>query len=88
MHCCERSRREGGRRGWRFGAGGCAGSGLLLALLPKCPLCLAAYLGLWMGAEWAGRVAREAKPALLALLAASAGWLAWRAVMRAGRLVR
>jgi hypothetical protein len=44
---------------------------VLLALLPKCPLCLAAYLGLWMGASWAMPLAREAKPVLLAVFAVS-----------------
>ncbi len=71
MQCCEVQSGRDARRSWWRGASGCTGSGVLLALLPKCPLCLAAYLGLWMGASWATPLAREAKPVLLTVFAVS-----------------
>jgi len=71
MQCCEaRSGRSTLRRWWR-GTGGCAGSGILLALLPKCPLCLAAYLGLWTGATWVSPLTHLVRPILLAVLTIS-----------------
>ena len=80
MQCCQIQSGRNARRSWWRGASGCAGSGVLLALLPKCPLCLAAYLGLWMGASWTMPLAREAKPVLLAVFAISAVWLVWKAI--------
>jgi hypothetical protein len=40
------------------------GSGALLVLLPKCPLCIAAYLALWMGASAAMPVAAHLRVGL------------------------
>jgi len=69
MQCCEVQSKPSHK--WWRSASGCAGSSVLLALLPKCPLCMAAYLGLWFGASWAMLLARGARPLLLALLALS-----------------
>jgi hypothetical protein len=40
------------------------GSGALLVLLPKCPMCIAAYLALWMGASAAMPVAAHLRVGL------------------------
>jgi hypothetical protein len=47
------------------------GSGALLVLLPKCPLCLAAYLTLWTGASVAMPVAMHLRPMVAILFFAS-----------------
>ena len=57
------------------------GSGTLLILLPKCPMCIAAYLTLWTGAGVAMSVAMHLRPMLEILFIASALLL----VVRAGR---
>jgi hypothetical protein len=57
------------------------GSGTLLILLPKCPMCIAAYLGLWMGADVAMSVAMHRRHVREILFTASALLLvvlAWR----------
>ncbi len=78
------------RDSWR-GAGkslrtsyGSLGSGLLLLLLPKCPLCIAAYLTLFTGASVALPIATRLRPLLEIVFAATAAflllrWLAARA---------
>ena len=85
MQCCRIKPERSPRRWWRS-AGSCAGSGLLLALLPKCPLCIAAYLGLWMGASWAMPLAHTARPLLLTLFAVSLLWVLARIVARRTRI--
>ena len=75
MQCCDLQSTQSARPKWWRSASRCAGSGVLLALLPKCPLCIAAYLGLWMGAGWAMSLARGARPLLLALFALSLLWM-------------
>lgn len=59
------------KRGWYRSTSGCVGSGALLVLLPKCPLCIAAYLTLWTGAGAAMSIAMHLRPALEILFAAS-----------------
>jgi len=71
MQCCEVQSKQSARHKWWRSASGCAGSGVLLALLPKCPLCIAAYLGLWIGAGWVIPLTHILRPLLFALLAIS-----------------
>lgn len=66
------------KRSWWRDTSGCVGSGALLALLPKCPLCIAAYLTLWTGAGAAMSIAMHLRPALEILFAASALFLVVR----------
>ena len=68
--------------GGLFG-GVAAGAGLVL--LPKCPVCLAAQIALVTGAGAAPIVAEWVRPALWALLAVAAGWLAISAARRLAR---
>jgi len=64
MNCCHVQTGLRPRRSWWRGAGGSVGSGVLLVLLPKCPLCIAAYLALWTGASVAMPVATRLRPVL------------------------
>lgn len=66
------------KRSWWRATSGCAGSGALLVLLPKCPLCIAAYLTLWTGAGAAMSIAVHLRPALEILFVASALFLVVR----------
>lgn len=76
MKCCE-AQPAGGRgsaaRPWRS-AGSCVGSGAMLVLLPKCPMCIAAYLGVWMGAGIAAPVAGHLRFAMAVIFVGSLGF--------------
>jgi hypothetical protein len=77
MECCEvdsRRRRGSGVSLWR-GAGACVGSGTMLVLLPKCPACIAAYLGLWTGLGVANSVAGHSRFAVAGIFFLSLLWL-------------
>ena len=80
MQCCEVQSPQRARPRWWRNASGCAGSGVLLALLPKCPLCMAAWLGLWVGASWATQLTHIIRPLLFAVLAISIAPLVYRFV--------
>jgi hypothetical protein len=59
MRCCnpQPAARHGlAARPWRS-TGACVGSGTILLLLPKCPLCIAAYIAVWTGASMAASIA-------------------------------
>ena len=56
MDCCKMQPGHHPRHSWQ-GTSGCVGSGALLLLLPKCPMCIAVYLTLWTGAGVAMPVA-------------------------------
>src|SRR6185295_1712280 len=81
MNCCHAQTGRKPRQGWWRGASGCVGSGALLVLLPKCPLCIAAFLALWTGAGVAVSVATHLRPALEILFVASAALLLVRCVL-------
>jgi hypothetical protein len=59
-----------------------AAPGALLAVLPKCPACFAAYVALWTGIGLAVPVAAGLRWALVGACVASLGLLAFRLVRR------
>ena len=69
--CCNPQSERRPQQSWRHGASRCVGSGALLVLLPKCPMCIAAYLTLWTGASVAMSVATYLRPMLAILFFAS-----------------
>ncbi len=71
MNCCHVQTEQKLRRRWWHGAGGCAGSGALLLLLPKCPLCVAAYVAVWTGAGVAMPIAARLRSFLEILFTVS-----------------
>lgn len=87
MNCCHTETERRPRRGWWRSVSGCASSGALLVLLPKCPMCIAAYLALWTGAGAAMSIATRLRPLLEIVFVASALLLIVRcfAVRRAER---
>jgi hypothetical protein len=82
MNCCKVQTGRRPQHRWWQGTSGCVGSGALLVLLPKCPMCVAAYLTLWTGASLAMPVATYLRPMLAILFLASALLVAirWTAV--------
>ena len=80
MRCCEAqpaARRGSAARPWRS-AGSCVGSGAMLVLLPKCPMCIAAYLAVWTGAGIAVPVAGYLRLVMAAIFVMSLGFLVVR----------
>jgi len=77
MNCCN-AQRGRPQHGLWHGASRCVGSGALLLLLPKCPMCIAAYLTLWTGASVAMSVATHLRPMLAILFLASTFFLVVR----------
>lgn len=51
-------------KSWRRSGIGFIGSGLMFILIPKCPICLAAYLALFTGAGTALAIAAGIRPLL------------------------
>lgn len=83
MSCCKVQTGRRLQHRWWQGTSGCVGSGALLVLLPKCPMCIVAYLTLWTGAGVAMPVATHLRPMLAILFLVSALFLAVRwAVVR------
>jgi hypothetical protein len=78
MNCCKVQTGRRPQYRWWQGTSGCVGSGALLVLLPKCPMCVAAYLTLWTGASLAMPVATYLRPMLAILFLASALLVAMR----------
>ena len=72
MGCCKV------QTGWWQSTSGCVGSGALLVLLPKCPICIAAYLTLWTGASVAMPIATHLRPMMAILFVASLFLLGFR----------
>jgi hypothetical protein len=80
MNCCKVLTGRRPQHSWWHGTSGCVGSGALLVLLPKCPMCIAAYLTLWTGAGVAMPVATHLRPMATTLFFVSALLLAVRLV--------
>lgn len=59
---------------------GCVAPAVLLALLPKCPMCLAAYVALWTGIGLSTPAAGQVRAVLMVVCAASVLWLGARCV--------
>jgi hypothetical protein len=85
MNCCHAERELRPRRGWWRGASGCVSSGALLVLLPKCPMCVAAYVALWTGAGVAMPIATRLRPLLEIVFVVSAVLLILQWVRRGKR---
>lgn len=78
MKCCKVQTGRRPQHGWWQGTSGCVGSGALLVLLPKCPMCIAAYLTLWTGASIAMPVVMHLRMMAAILFVASACLLRFR----------
>jgi hypothetical protein len=63
-NCCRLQTERKPQRSWSRSAGGCLGSGALLLFLPKCPMCIAAYLAFGTGASVAMPLATGLRPML------------------------
>jgi hypothetical protein len=79
-NCCKIQTGRRPQHSWWQRTSGCVGSGALLVLLPKCPMCIAAYLTLWTGAGVAMPIATHLRPMAATLFFASALFLAVRLV--------
>ena len=55
-----------------------AAPGAVVALMPKCPACLAAYVALGTGLSLSFPMAQALRTGLLALSLAALGWFAWQ----------
>jgi hypothetical protein len=82
MNCCNAQTWRRPHHSWWDGASGCVGSGALLVLLPKCPMCIAAYLTLWTGAGVAMPIAMHLRPMMAILFLASLFLLGFRWAVR------
>jgi len=80
MNCCDAQTERRRQRSWWRSAGGCVGSGTLLVLLPKCPLCIAASLAVWAGASVAMPLVARLRSMLEIVFVASAVLLLVRGV--------
>lgn len=78
MSCCKVQTGRRPQHGWWRGTSGCVSSGALLVLLPKCPMCIAAYLTLWTGASIAMPVAMHLRMMAAILFVASVCLLCFR----------
>jgi hypothetical protein len=89
MRCCEAqpAARSGlVARPWRS-AGACVGSGTMLVLLPKCPVCIAAYLAVWTGVGIAVPIAGHLRLAMVAIFVVSLVFLVVRRFLKTSMLM-
>jgi hypothetical protein len=86
MKCCD-ARRGLAARSWKS-AGGCVGSGAMLVLLPKCPMCVAAYIAVWTGAGIAAPIAGNLRFVMAIVFVASLGFLVVRRFLPEMELMR
>ncbi len=88
LHCCQwksRARDDGGeQKTWLGRARGVAGvilPGALLALMPKCPMCLAAYVAFCTGFTMSYASAHVLMRSLIALCIGTLAWCVIRRVV-------
>ena len=74
----KRVRRFGKFGGRSIGSRGWLGPTAILAMLPKCPACLAAYIALATGVGLSADVAARLRAVLIAVSVASLVFVAWR----------
>jgi hypothetical protein len=85
MNCCNADTERRPRRAWWRNVSGCVGSGALLVMLPKCPMCIAAYVALWSGAGVAMPIATRLRPLLEVMFVVSVALLIVRIVAMRSR---
>jgi len=73
--CCKVARRSGEIASW-------IGPGAILALLPKCPMCLAAYVAVWTGIDLSFSAATHLRLSLLILSVGSILFLVAKSTRR------
>jgi hypothetical protein len=69
------SRRVGSAAGWLV-------PGATLALIPKCPMCVAAYLAIGTGLGVSISTATDLRIAMIVLCIASLSFMAWRTMTK------
>ena len=89
VRCCEAQsatgrglavRSEPRWRSWQS-TGACVGSGAMLVLLPKCPMCIAAYIAMVTGAGIAAPLAGHLRFVMSIIFVASLGFLLVRRLL-------
>ncbi|WP_158750096.1 hypothetical protein [Acidobacterium sp. S8] len=91
-HACCGHKAAAARRGlWRSASGGVI-SGVLLVLIPKCPMCIAAYVALIGGVGVSVSTAAYLREAMIVLCVGAmvllAGWYMQRALLAKHRTAR
>ena len=71
-------------RRWLGAASWCA-PGAALVLIPKCPMCLAAYIAMFSGVALPFSTAAHVRLALIGICVASLSWLAFKKLRRFSR---
>lgn len=85
--CCGRKAAAVQRGFWRRASGG-AFSGALLVLMPKCPMCIAAYIALATGVGVSVSTAVYLRQGMLVLCVGALGYVATRWLRNAAVLKR
>ena len=80
--CCEVRAVGGGPRA--RGVLGCVLPGAILVLMPKCPMCVAAYIALVTGVGVSVSLAAGLRVFVMVLCGVALGWFAVRAFWRRG----
>ncbi|HVW79061.1 MAG TPA: hypothetical protein VHB45_15710 [Alloacidobacterium sp.] len=84
-HACCRPKAAAGRRFWRRASGGVL-PGVLLILIPKCPMCIAAYITLVTGVGVSVSTAAYLRLGMIGLCIAALVFLAMRSLKNMSRV--